>query len=169
MNTPTFQMSTPCSWTPLMSGVDATMNERTLSSLDENVFRLFDACVGVMTWPSLAQVGGNGKTFIHMCRHPVILNVCLEVIWKRNMPFSTLINFPTEVGSHSAYDLYWHNKDMKDMLRWWGGKVVNPMPKNTGITGRGRGLNLSRHDARNRRFRGYDQDGGEAEEEYLDV
>ena len=171
MNIPTFRTSNPISWTPLMSGVDATMNSRTLSSLDQNVLHLFDACVGKMTWASLAMVGGNGKTFIHMARYPIILSKCLMVMAARKLPIKDLINFPTEIGGHSAYDLYWHSKDMKWELKQWGGQVVNPMSTKSGKTGKGRGNNLGSDDARNRRFQGYgvQQDGDEVEEELLEV
>ena len=154
MNTPSYIQSSPLRWTPLMSGVDATMNARTLSRLDPVVLHLFDACVGSMIWASLATVGGNGKTFIHMARYPVILHTCLTVMNARSLPVWQLINVPDEVGGHSAFDINWHNGDMLHELEGWGGKVVRPMPKSTGKTGKGRGKNLKPDDRRNRRYQG---------------
>ena len=164
MNIATNTCSSPNSWTPLMSGMDAQMNGPTLSSLNNDVFRMFKACVQVMTWESLSWMSGRGKNFIHMSRYPLILRTCLEEIRSRRMPLHALINVVTAEGEHSAYDLNWHNDLMKRDIGWWGGHSVNRMPRNSLKTGRDRGLNVPVTDSRNRRFQGHPTDSSAASE-----
>ena len=55
---------------------------------------------------------------------------------KRGLKVLDLINVPEKNGGHSAYDLSWHNGEMKKTLESLGGKVVKPMPKQTGKRGK---------------------------------
>ena len=67
-------------------------------------------------------------------------------------------------GPYIEHPLYWHNSDMRDELMSWGGKVVRPMPRSTGKTGKGSGKNLKADDHRNRRYQGDPLQEGEEQQ-----
>ena len=83
-------------------------------------------------------MSGKGKNFVHMARDMFLLRVCFQEIVDRNMPLCRLINVGTAVGQHSPYDIFWHNRLVRDELYWWGGRVVNPVPVQSLRTGRDR-------------------------------
>ena len=138
VNSPTFLMKAPKRWTPLQSCMEATWPPaRNLPAEQrDELMRMIVAIVKASSTATLLNTAVNGGTFVHMARGPDCLRTALHAIVARTGNTATfgtdlvqqqLINIPGKNG-HSAFDIHWNNRELKEVVEEFGGISIWPMP-----------------------------------------